>query len=290
MDTTGLSVASSMEGISGVTKAFALRSHESAASKRLFWTLNGPLETAIQVAPNQYYEPGNVMEPYFRPAAAGLAPSWHPVSQESLMEPQVATITVRLECFDAWEDLWVELHRHCTDTRTDPRRPRAKDVQLKVTASGGDGTFVTIHDYVSAVHPWIMDMREPLLDVLYKVGGGQLFLPEMKLAVLQFGVGPLSIGREDQWASFHKKPKPPGTYRPVSSISPEENEEITRKVTERMKARSAARILEMERLRQENARGDGPVHLTFNIGHATFPLPDPFKYCVQKPESDTPDR
>ncbi|KAJ0301066.1 hypothetical protein Brms1b_012573 [Colletotrichum noveboracense] len=88
------------------------------------------------------------MEPYFRPAAAaGLEPTGHAVSQASLMEPQIATITIRLEYFNEWEDFWVELHRDCTDTRTDPRRPRAKDVQLELTAGG---VFVTIQDYVSA--------------------------------------------------------------------------------------------------------------------------------------------
>lgn len=94
-----------------------------------------------------------------------------------------------------------ELHRDCTDTKTDPWRPRAKDVQLEVTAGGA---FVTIHDYVSAVHPWTMATREPLLDVLYKVGGGQLFLPEMKLFVLPFGDGSPSTGTEDQWAPAPK--------------------------------------------------------------------------------------
>ncbi|KAJ0268736.1 hypothetical protein COL940_013105 [Colletotrichum noveboracense] len=133
MDTTGLRNISTLA---------------SAATKRLFWTVNGPRETAIQVAPSQYYEPGDAMEPYFRPAAAaGLEPTWHAVSQASLMEPQIATITIRLEYFNEWEDFWVELHRDCTDTRTDPRRPRAKDVQLELTAGG---VFVTIQDYVSA--------------------------------------------------------------------------------------------------------------------------------------------
>ncbi|KAI8262023.1 hypothetical protein K4K58_000927 [Colletotrichum sp. SAR11_239] len=88
------------------------------------------------------------MEPYSRPAAAaGLEPTRHTVSQASLMEPQIATTTVRLEYSNEWEDFWVELHRDCTDTRTNPRRPRAKDVQLEVTASG---VFATIQDYVSA--------------------------------------------------------------------------------------------------------------------------------------------
>ncbi|EQB51194.1 hypothetical protein CGLO_09290 [Colletotrichum gloeosporioides Cg-14] len=173
MDTTGLSVASSMERISQITEETSpVRPLTSAAGKQLFWTANGPLETAIQVAASQYYKSGEAVELYFRPAVAGLEPTWYP-----------------------WEEAWVELHRDCTDTKIDTRRPRAKYVQLEVKA-GGD--FVTIHDYVSAVHPWIMATQETLLNVFYKVGGGQLFPPEMTLVVLRFGDGPLSIGREDQ--------------------------------------------------------------------------------------------
>jgi hypothetical protein len=57
----------------------------TTADKRLFWTLNGALEGAIQVAPSEYYEPGVFasMEPYFGPDG-----SPHAVSQASLMEPR----------------------------------------------------------------------------------------------------------------------------------------------------------------------------------------------------------
>ncbi|KAL0938357.1 uncharacterized protein CTRU02_204967 [Colletotrichum truncatum] len=182
-----------MEGISGISgisnETYEIIPLVSAASNRLFWTLNGPLESAIQVAPNPYYEPGDVMEPYFRPAADGLAPVWHPISQESLMGPKIDTITVRIRCIDSWEELWVELNRDCTDTKNDPRRPRAKDTQPEATAGG---EFLTIHEYVSAVHPWLMGMREA------------------------------------------------------------QKEEASRKVMERYKARSAERVRELERFRQQN--------------------------------------
>ncbi|KXH40423.1 hypothetical protein CSIM01_10171 [Colletotrichum simmondsii] len=219
------------------------------ATDRLFWTLNGPLESAIQVTPNRYYEPGDVMEPYFRPvsaeeSASGLEPSWHPVSQESLMAPPVTTITVRVEALDEWEQLWAELNRYCVaDTLTDPNRPRAKDVQLEVTTAG---TFLTIHEYVSAVHPWLMGMRERILDALGKLKLGAPWPPETKLAVHLLG-GPIYIGAEDGWARRHKKPSPPL----MVEMTLAENEEFSRKVRERMMARSAARIRELERIRQE---------------------------------------
>lgn len=245
MDTTGLSVANSMAEISSMPHI--IYPSMSPSSKRLFWTLSGPLESAIQVAPDQYYEAGAVMEPYFRPGDAEVAPSWHPVSQESLMEPQVPAVTVRVYCLDDWEQLWVELNRYCLDTKNDPRRPRAKDVELTVTA--GSGAFLTIHEYVSAVHPWLMGMRERILDALGKTEGqGALWPPETKLAVLRFGAGALRIDIEDKWAWWHEKPD----LKPRVELTMAESMEASRKAMERMLARSAARVRELERLRQEN--------------------------------------
>ncbi|OBT85704.1 hypothetical protein VE02_05944 [Pseudogymnoascus sp. 03VT05] len=42
-------------------------------------------------------------------------------------------------------------------------RPHGKDVKLVVKpATGGEG-FVTVHDYVSALHPWLMNMKEDIV-------------------------------------------------------------------------------------------------------------------------------
>jgi hypothetical protein len=41
-------------------------------------------------------------------------------------------------------------------------RPRGKAVSVMVEAAASHG-FVTVHDYVSTVHPWLMSMREDIL-------------------------------------------------------------------------------------------------------------------------------
>ncbi|KAK0754378.1 hypothetical protein B0T18DRAFT_399044, partial [Schizothecium vesticola] len=203
----------------------------STAGKRLFWRLNGPLEHAISVAPSEYYEPDAVMEPYFRPASADLdtASSWHAVSQESLQTPPVSSVTVRIMCIDSWEQRWADEHRECYDAvfasdrrRLAPRpgdetldaplyvaeccgeeRPWSQDTRLKVVAGGA---FITVHEYVSAVHPWLMGMRDNLLDVLGKIDGQPPWPAETKLAVLYLGPGPLRVGGEDRWAWWHQRP------------------------------------------------------------------------------------
>lgn len=235
----------------------------STAGKRLFWRLNGALEGAIQVAPSEYYEPGAVMEPYF-----GQDGSPHPVSQASLLEPPVSSVTVRIRCIDAWEQDWADQHWRCRDAnpsdlylrRLGPRpgdetldppiylleccgqkRPWARDTQLHVAARG---EFLTVHEYVSAVHPWLMAMRDTLLDVLGKMDGTAKWPPETKLAVLYLGPGPLRIGHEDKWAWWHKRPP---VVRPA--IDQPSAEERQRRAIERMMARSAAII----RAREEEA-------------------------------------
>ena len=219
----------------------------TTAGKRLFWTLNGVLEGAIQVAPSEYYEPGAFMEPYF-----GLDGSLHAVSQASLMTPPVSSVTVRIQCINAWEEAWADQHWGCLyqrrlgprpgDETFDPpiylleccgqKRPWACDTYLQVAAQG---KFLTVHEYVSAVHPWLMAMRDTLLDVLGNMDGTPKWPPETKLAVLYLGPGSLGINREDKWATSHKRP-PPRVY---PAIDPEER---YRRAIERMKARSAAMI------------------------------------------------
>ncbi|KAK4031989.1 hypothetical protein C8A01DRAFT_41580 [Parachaetomium inaequale] len=71
------------------------------------------------------------------------------------------------------------------------KRPWAHDTYLQVAAQG---EFLTVHEYVSAVHPWLMAMRDTLLDVLGKMDSTPKWPPETKLAILYLGPGPLSIG------------------------------------------------------------------------------------------------
>ena len=75
------------------------------------------------------------------------------------------------------------------------KRPWAYDTQLEVTAQG---EFLTVHDYVSAVHPWLMARRDTVLDALGKAYGDPGWPSETKLAVLYLGPGPLNIGHEEK--------------------------------------------------------------------------------------------
>ena len=124
------------------------------------------------------------------------------------------------------------------------KRPWSHNTQLQVAAQG---EFLTVHEYVSAVHPWLMAMRDTLLDVLGKMdfGPNPKWLSETKLAVLYLGPGPLCIGHEDRWARWHRRPTV--ARPPIEQLSAVEHD---RRILETMMARAAAQI----RAREEAER------------------------------------
>jgi hypothetical protein len=91
------------------------------------------------------------------------------------------------------------------------KRPWAGDNRLQVTAQG---EFLTVHEYVSAIHPWLMAMRDTLLDVLRKTEGTLNWPPESgnKLVVYYTGSGLLYIDHKDKSATWHRRPP---VFRPA---------------------------------------------------------------------------
>jgi hypothetical protein len=87
----------------------------------------------------------------------------------------VSSITVTVYLLDNWAEDWEDVHRHCAErdrervislpdgTKQLDRccgtdRPGAGPSLTVTAGAGGDSSpgFVTIHDYVTAVHPWLL--------------------------------------------------------------------------------------------------------------------------------------
>lgn len=130
-------------------------------------------------------------EPYYSQTTG----TWHPVAQLPISEPKVSWITVRVYELEEWEDAWYEAHwghaeggegvewassEHndededygMRDEHTEVQLlkccgiawPRGKNVSLVVKpAVDGEEEFVTVHDYLTAVHPWLMGFRGEIL-------------------------------------------------------------------------------------------------------------------------------
>lgn len=135
---------------------------------------------------HQYHGPSS-LEPYFQQTAEGGI--WHPISQLPMTEPKVSSITVRVDEFKTWEYDWLEIHREdcSSDARWGPlpdayvnpfaedenhkhllfccgaERPNMRDRYIVVTPRTPSEEFVTVHDFLSTVHPWLMGFRDELV-------------------------------------------------------------------------------------------------------------------------------
>ncbi|KAE9362847.1 hypothetical protein N431DRAFT_551065 [Stipitochalara longipes BDJ] len=193
----------------------------SPDARRLFWSLNGPLTTSLWVMETRKTPASR--KPYFRQITGGDTTSLHPASQSPLTEPKVSSVThwdnidpdtakeikeltINGEITAAWgalpdfnpeedEDGPVHLLKCCgTD------RPRGKAAKLVIKPDASERTFVTIHDYVSAVHPWLMERREDILGAIGLVWNDEEPLPsDTKLMVDCRNPDNLTITGEEEW-------------------------------------------------------------------------------------------
>ncbi|KAK4102272.1 hypothetical protein N658DRAFT_409271, partial [Parathielavia hyrcaniae] len=149
--------------------------------RRIRWTLNGPLEIAITVARDQLFDPDEVAEPYHQ---------GHPFAQAPLTKPKVSSLKVYIHTLDDWDYFWMEIHRDHTDPDAtyDPaedlygslpgmdgnehlilccgeKRPWGRQTQGLVVKAA-TGHFVTIHDFISTVHPYLMARRGDILETM----------------------------------------------------------------------------------------------------------------------------
>lgn len=85
----------------------------------------------------------------------------------------------------------------------DEERPRGKALKLVVKPAAGGSGFVTVHDYVSAVHPWLMSMRE---DILKAMGVQDQPVPLVtELMVNSNGPEQLMIEDKENWIEQRRR-------------------------------------------------------------------------------------
>jgi hypothetical protein len=159
---------------------------------RLVWSFSGSLETSLSVMASAYNT--DVLEPYFQHTAGGG--SWHAISQSPLTHPLVSAVVVMVDDLELWESDWLDFHRNHSDPDShqesedlkyghlpgyDPEkdeppphllvccgsdRPRHKAGSVLVTPSASGQGFVTVHDYITTMHPWLMRNRDDILDAM----------------------------------------------------------------------------------------------------------------------------
>ncbi|KAH6714440.1 hypothetical protein BKA61DRAFT_605278 [Leptodontidium sp. MPI-SDFR-AT-0119] len=156
---------------------------KSPAGFRLFWSLDGPFPEAISVMQDRHTPTS--LTPYYSNG------TWHPISQEPISVPKISSVTVGVNQLDHWEDDWEDCHEahgergdgqegrwygaledHEYDPQDDSDRanrllgccgePRPRNKKVRIVVRPASGTFVTVHDYLSTLHPWLMGMKEDI--------------------------------------------------------------------------------------------------------------------------------
>ena len=173
----------------------------SEDTRRILWLLNGPRATSIWVEEDP--KNPDSCEPYFRQSPDGEATSWHPDIPLTEPKVSFVTVQITdMEYMEHMEHRWLKMHTgHVNLTATEDEydnefeygplsdedsdaesdgewewrghyllmccgigRPRRKSVSIEVKPSASSGRdFVTLHDYLTTVHPWLLGHREDIL-------------------------------------------------------------------------------------------------------------------------------
>ncbi|OAQ96890.1 hypothetical protein LLEC1_05321 [Akanthomyces lecanii] len=188
----------------------------STAAMRLIWTLDGSL-TSLKVM-NEGLDPDAPLEPYFQQRPEGTG--WHAIAEMPVTRHKISSVTVNIRPFERWAEDWEESHRHAEpgipgcifgeaeDDETDPpllmccgeERPRdTAPVLVRASAK----PYLRVHDYMSVMHPWLMERNGRILAAL-GVWDGRPLPADTKLAVRHAGDDSLSISLWEEWLATER--------------------------------------------------------------------------------------
>jgi hypothetical protein len=172
------------------------------------------MESAVSVL-DISLDPKKPQERYLEQSTTSTA--LHPIAHTALTEPKISSIDVVVEDLEDWAGHWhaflfCKLGEELGDRASIPPdhevpssyMPKYDDEDmepppgptLRVTSSSEKG-YVTIHDYLSAIHPWLLGLRENILWAR-NCGGGSPLPPETKLTVFLCSPDPNIIYLEDE--------------------------------------------------------------------------------------------
>ncbi|KAH7035344.1 uncharacterized protein B0I36DRAFT_91360 [Microdochium trichocladiopsis] len=196
---------------------------------RIHWPLEGEYPAAISVAAERRTAIG--LEPFYDPTTD----KWHDIADLPLTTPvKISSITAEMRELNVYERDWVECHRYCAGAKfvtygdlDDDVRPYAKEMKedgsweedsdteylirccgeerpigkraltLKVVPPP-ERDYLTIRDYISALHPFFMSLREDIMKAKEVAPFEQFDKPRSrKWMILPGPLHSLSMG--DRW-------------------------------------------------------------------------------------------
>jgi hypothetical protein len=171
------------------------------------------------------YSPHLLLEKYYERSLDG--DSWHAISAAPVTQPPVTNLFVEVWQFQQWEYDWEDRHikdldrifrndsgEETTDSADEDGNPYdlirccgsnrpPEPVKLEVRAS--HKPFVTIHDYLATIHPWLMSQRNTILLAMnYESEFTEPLPEETQLAVSNYDVESLMIEDIDEFKATRR--------------------------------------------------------------------------------------
>ncbi|KAI0377231.1 hypothetical protein F5Y04DRAFT_264925 [Hypomontagnella monticulosa] len=154
---------------------------------RLRWYFKGPIEASIHVLEDAT-DPTSAQTPYQATVTTTSPDSQthqiiqeHEISSSSITEPPVSSIKVTIQALNVWGSMWEDAHEPEENDSAvwvddDPEgerkliqccgedRPyyKSSPPSCLVKASGESKPYVTIHDYITTVHPWMAALEDDI--------------------------------------------------------------------------------------------------------------------------------
>lgn len=134
---------------------------QNTEGSRLICRIEEPIETAIYVMANRYDIDGP-KEPFF---TGDPSAPLHPIAEASIYNQPISEMTIIDGTLEDYEHSWWAIHEGDVDANRAcegcgyRRGPPPPELVVKAEDKG----FITIGDYVKAVHPWLMQNRQRLL-------------------------------------------------------------------------------------------------------------------------------
>ncbi|SPO07080.1 uncharacterized protein DNG_09774 [Cephalotrichum gorgonifer] len=170
--------------------------------QHLRWRIGGPISTAVRVL-NDPTDPNSPQEAYQTSTSA-----YHTISTSPITKPPISSISVSVDELDRWEEDWGEAHEpHAPDEADWDSETEKGDSEPKLRTCCGEHRpkgpppllvsastrpYVTVHDFVTAVHPWISQFEDDIRRLLGIIEGERL-PSHIDLFVNFLGLSPLRI-------------------------------------------------------------------------------------------------
>lgn len=140
---------------------------------RLRWYLRGPIKESITVFADPF-DPTSPQEAFQTTTTDGGV-RLHTVSKSCLTTIPVSSVAVTVRVLDGWEESWLDAHRK--DEEEDKEYVLLEDGTRRLVRVHGEERpgpsptcavrattqpFVTVGDYVAAVHPWLDGLQDDM--------------------------------------------------------------------------------------------------------------------------------